>query len=44
VSCAGAAKVFALTALALTAFTSALSGCHCLGVLLIPQAYTEARS
>ncbi|MET9421463.1 hypothetical protein ABZY06_12120 [Streptomyces sp. NPDC006540] len=43
-SCAGAAKVFALTALALTAFTSALTGCHCLGVLLIPQAYTGARS
>ncbi|MFH8928324.1 hypothetical protein ACH4D4_14840 [Streptomyces pristinaespiralis] len=42
-SCAGVAKIFVLAALALTAFASALSCCHCLGVLLIPQAYTEAR-
>ncbi|MFF3291573.1 hypothetical protein [Streptomyces sp. NPDC003023] len=42
-ACGGAAKLAALAALALTAFTSALTGCHCLGVLLIPTAYTKAR-
>ncbi|MEU0369963.1 hypothetical protein ABZ070_06800 [Streptomyces sp. NPDC006283] len=42
-SCGGTAKLLTLAALALTAFTSALSCCHCLGVLLLPQAYTEAR-
>lgn len=42
-SCAGVAKPLALLPLALTAFASALTCCHCLGVLLRPQAYTEAK-
>jgi hypothetical protein len=43
-SCAGTVKPLALAALALTAFLSALSSCHCLCVILLPQAYTKAQS
>jgi hypothetical protein len=42
-SCAGGMKDVALWGLALTVLTSALTACHCLGVLLLPQAYVKAR-
>lgn len=42
-SCAGAMKDVAMWGLAVTALTSALTACHCLGVLLLPQAYLKAR-
>ncbi|MFD7071689.1 hypothetical protein ACFV97_31165 [Streptomyces sp. NPDC059913] len=42
-SCAGGMKTVALWGLAVTALTSALTACHCLGVLLLPQAYIKAR-
>ncbi|WGD40036.1 hypothetical protein [Streptomyces cathayae] len=42
-SCAGGMKDAALWGLALTALTSALTACHCLCVLLLPQAYVKAR-
>ncbi|WP_240136384.1 hypothetical protein [Streptomyces sp. MUM 178J] len=43
-SCAGALKAVALWGLGATAFLAALTACHCLCVLLLPQAYTRARS
>ncbi|WP_267244818.1 hypothetical protein [Streptomyces sp. PR69] len=43
-SCAGALKAVALWVLGTTAFVSALTACHCLCVLLLPQVYTRARS
>ncbi|MBL3668530.1 hypothetical protein JL475_21550 [Streptomyces sp. M2CJ-2] len=42
-SCAGGMKDAALWGLALTALASALTACHCLCVLLLPQAYVKAR-
>lgn len=42
-SCAGEVKYVALWGLAVTALTAALTACHCLGVLLLPQAYIKAR-
>lgn len=42
-SCAGGMKDVAQWGLAITALTSALTACHCLGVLLLPQAYIKAR-
>lgn len=42
-SCAGGMKDVALWGLAITALTSALTACHCLGVLLLPQAYIKGR-
>ncbi|MFB7534319.1 hypothetical protein ACFC0C_40135, partial [Streptomyces sp. NPDC056178] len=42
-SCAGGMKHVALRGLAVTALTAALTACHCLGVLLLPQAYIKAR-
>ncbi|WP_331748305.1 hypothetical protein OG520_41410 (plasmid) [Streptomyces sp. NBC_00984] len=42
-SCAGGMKDVALWELAVTALISALTACHCLGVLLLPRAYIKAR-
>lgn len=42
-SCAGEMKDVAVWGLAVTAVTAALTACHCLGVLLLPQAYIKAR-
>lgn len=43
VSCAGWMKDVALWGLAVTALTSAMTACHCLSVLLLPQVYVTAR-
>ncbi|MFE7775380.1 hypothetical protein ACFU5O_16065 [Streptomyces sp. NPDC057445] len=42
-SCAGGMKATALGALAVTVLISAVTACHCLGVLLLPQAYVKER-
>ncbi|MFC5954052.1 hypothetical protein ACFP51_05960 [Streptomyces pratens] len=42
-SCGSGAKDVALWGLALTALASVLTACHCLCVLLLPQAYVKAR-